>query len=523
MGTTKPNLANTIYQLAFDPSQPNVVYAAMSGQHDIPHKPFDATASGTWGYGGVWKSTDQGVTWSDSSSGLPAGPNPPEPYPACSIISDTSSSPATLYVSMWGGGVYKSTNSGASWNATAAISIGQNHHTYLLKLHQDGTLFCLLGPRATSSSPYTYADAGGLFKSTNGGTTWQNIATSVDTLHGGIPLYSPMQFDVDPNHSSVIYIAASDGVYDPPPGSHFQAQGGIYKTSDGGTHWAKLTLPSDFPYYDGMSPLIDPQNTNRVFLSTEAQGLYESLNAGTSWARVTGVPYSSPQRITFDTANSTLYLGTDGGGVWKLVESTPTVTSTFTQTLTPSTTYTNTQTFTISQTPTPSATKTATLTFSQTVTSSQTLTSSTTATITNTLSASCTPTQTGTVTLTSTLTPTPSDILQIVEHCPYPNPVKYSKQIMLYMRMTDVPDNLTVRIYTLSIRMVRSIYLTDLNGSSNLQGVINNGIAQYAYTLPLDLKDGQGNALSNGVYYYWVEAKKGSVDYRVMGKFVILH
>ncbi len=229
---TKPNLVNTIYQLAFDPAQPNVVYAAISGQHDIPHKPFDASLSGSWGYGGVWKSTDQGATWANSSNGLPSGPNPGEPYPAPSIIADTSTNPATLYVSMWGGGVYKSTNSGGSWAATTAFSIGANTHTYFLKLHQDGTLFCMLGPRNNNTAS-PYPDPGGLFKSTNGGGTWNNITTKIDTANGGIPLYSPMQFDVDPNNSQIIYIAATDGLWDPAPGHYFPPREASTKPSMG--------------------------------------------------------------------------------------------------------------------------------------------------------------------------------------------------------------------------------------------------------------------------------------------------
>ncbi len=284
-----------------------------------------------------------------------------------------------------------------------------------------------------------------------------------------------------------------------------------------------MTLTNDFPYYDGIAPTIDPANTNRVFLTTEAQGIYESLDAGNSWARVTGVPFSSPQRVTFDSAHSTLYLGTNGGGVFKLIEPTTTVTPTYTQTLTSSMTYTCTQTPTLTQTQTCSVTSTVTLTSSQTLTPSQTLTSSMTPTVTSTSTTTATTTQTGTVTLTLTLTPTPSGILQILRHCPYPDPVKLSKNIFLYVEMTDVPDTLSVKIYTISVRQVQHCILTDLSGSPNLQIVYEGNVARFAYTIPLTLKDGQGNDLANGVYYYWLEAKKAGVDYKVIGKFVVLH
>ncbi len=311
-----PTHINTFYQLAFDPSQPKVVYAAMSDQHDIPHKPYDAAPDNPWSIGSVFKSTDEGATWFDSSNGLPLKPKNTRTYPITSIISDTSTKPATLYAAVWGGGVYKSVDSAANWTPLAPISIGENKHTYFLKLHKDGTLFCVLGPRIPEDH-IVYKDPGGLFRSRDKGKTWENITEHADTAHGNIPFYCPIQMDVDPKNSNIIYLATNNGQWSPLPGHFFPDQGGVYKTIDGGKNWKRLTLPPNPAGYDGISVIIDPTNTQRVYFTTENIGLYVSENAGKSWQRVTDIPFASIQRVAFDTAHKKIFVGTNGNGVWR--------------------------------------------------------------------------------------------------------------------------------------------------------------------------------------------------------------
>ena len=108
--TGKP-LRNTTYELAFDPETPGLIWGAFADLHDIPNnnvisgRHYFARASG-----GVGVSTDFGVTWKDSSRGLPA-------KPITSVIVDPRSPKGnrTLYASAFEDGVYKSTDGGKSW------------------------------------------------------------------------------------------------------------------------------------------------------------------------------------------------------------------------------------------------------------------------------------------------------------------------------------------------------------------------------------------------------------------------
>jgi photosystem II stability/assembly factor-like uncharacterized protein len=286
---------NTFYQLAFDMDNPGVIYAAASNQHDIPHW---TQSDGPHYPGGVVKSTDYGKTWVSVSSGLPSDSN----IPTTSIIMDPRDK--SLYVACYGDGVYKSTNGGASWvKKSNGLVIGANKHVYSLKLHNDGTLFCLITGRRVGSS---FPDPGGLFKSTDKGETWTNIATKVS---GNNPLYYPMEFDVHPSDSKTIYLGAGNA-------TGGWAQGGIYKTTDGGSTWRKLTLPGATNPY-GFAPIIEPMNPSTVYFTTEDEGIFVSKDAGETWVEFTGIPIKANHRIIFDYVGNAMYVASYGGGIWK--------------------------------------------------------------------------------------------------------------------------------------------------------------------------------------------------------------
>ena len=143
-------------------------------------------------------STDFGVTWKDTSQGLPG-------KPITSVIVDPKSPKGnrTLYASAFEDGVYKSTDGGRSW-AKASEGLGQpggSLRACRLILHRDGTLFCLV--TALRKDGKFVAEGPGLYRSTDGATSWQWINRSQ-------PLLWPKDFDVDPHDSRVIYLGAAD-------------------------------------------------------------------------------------------------------------------------------------------------------------------------------------------------------------------------------------------------------------------------------------------------------------------------
>src|SRR5262249_1962937 len=135
-------LRNTTYELAFDLETPGTIWAAFADLHDIPNenvisgRHYHAGAAG-----GVGVSTDFGVTWKDTSKGLPS-------KPVTSVIVDPRrpKGTRTLYASAFEAGVYRSTDGGKSWaNASNGLGApGVNVRACRIILHPDGTLFCLV-------------------------------------------------------------------------------------------------------------------------------------------------------------------------------------------------------------------------------------------------------------------------------------------------------------------------------------------------------------------------------------------
>lgn len=288
---------NTFYDLAFDPDVPGLIWAAASEQHDIGHW---SNIEGPLEGGGVVISRDFGRTWRPSSSGLPDAP-------AVSIAIDPNSPPGSrrLWVAVFGYGVYRSDDGGKSWvRKSNGLGNPGNMHVYSLKLHPDGTLFCLItGKRNGTDFPVP----GGLWISGDGGESWHPIADSLN-------LYWPMGFDVHPGDSRIVYLCASDA---PRLGG-----GGIYKTTDGGKTWRRLDVrfpPEYLSYVHTFTPVIHPRDPNILFLTTGTHGIFVSEDSGETWDEWRAIPFINVHRITFDPSDSdVMYITTFGGGVWKV-------------------------------------------------------------------------------------------------------------------------------------------------------------------------------------------------------------
>jgi photosystem II stability/assembly factor-like uncharacterized protein len=291
-------LRNTTYELAFDPATPGLIWAAFADLHDIPNwnviggRHYSARASG-----GVGISTDFGVTWKDTSRGLPS-------KPLTSVIVDPGSPKGsrTLYASAFEAGVYKSTDGGKSWAKPSAGpgAPGVNQRACRLILHADGTLFCLV--TALRKDRRWVAEGPGLYRSKDGGTSWEWINRSQ-------PLLWPKDYDVDPRDSRVIYLGAADANND---------QGGLYKTADGGTHWTRIARKGG----DCFGATVNPRKPDWVYLciaeGDDQPGLWLSRDAGKTWKALEGLPFRSAQRVTFDPRDdSIIYVSTFGGSVWR--------------------------------------------------------------------------------------------------------------------------------------------------------------------------------------------------------------
>ena len=290
---------NTVYQLTPDPEVPGRLYAACSSQHDIPHWMY---VQGPIAAGGVCRSDDFARNWVPLSKGLPEAP-------VTSIMVDPSSptSLRVLYAAVYGHGVYKSVDSGASWTKKAqGIEPEQNRQVYSLQRRKDGTLFCTVAGRRKGRGVDRDL-AGGLFMSGDGAETWKKISSP--------EMFRTVDFALDPVDRNVIYVAAMDGM------GH---TGGVYKTEDGGATWRLLNVQYDRAvcgFIEGFGVQIHPKDRKTLYFLTNTHGMFLSRDAGETWAEIRAPkcpPFMNCQRITWDPCDiRTVYIVTFGGGVWK--------------------------------------------------------------------------------------------------------------------------------------------------------------------------------------------------------------
>jgi photosystem II stability/assembly factor-like uncharacterized protein len=250
------------------PSQPNVFYV---GQVN----------------GGVWKSDDYGRIWTpifDHESTQSIG-----------AIAVAPSDPNIVYVASGeglhrpdlsvGNGIYKSTDAGKTWTHLG-LRDGQQIPALAVDPRDPNRVFA-----AVLGHPYGSNEERGLFRSTDGGQTWQK-AIYKDENTGATDV------EIDPSNPDVIYASmweAREGPWE--DNNTFNGTGGgLFKSTDGGNVWHPLTngLPNDLSQ---IYIAVAPSNPRRLYATVSiASGplaFYRSDDAGESWSKVTDDPRPS--------------------------------------------------------------------------------------------------------------------------------------------------------------------------------------------------------------------------------------
>ncbi len=228
--------------------------------------------------GGVWKTVNAGQSWENISDGF---------FESGSIgaIAVAESDPNVIYVGTGqatirgnvalGAGVYKSTDAGKTWVHSGLRQTGQ---IAKIRIHpQDPDLVYL----AAVGNAFVPNEDRGLFRSKDGGKTWQKILY-VSEKTGVVDLA------MDPVNPRVLYAAAWTGERKPWTIVSGSEESGLFKSNDGGDTWKKLSggLPQGMLGKIGIA--VSPANPNRVWVLVEAGegGLFRSEDAGETWKRL---------------------------------------------------------------------------------------------------------------------------------------------------------------------------------------------------------------------------------------------
>jgi photosystem II stability/assembly factor-like uncharacterized protein len=251
--------------------------------------------------GGVWKTENSGHSWYPiSDEGIPIG--------SIGAIAVAPSNPNIVYVGTgepdirsqhsYGIGMYKSTDAGKTWT-----HIGLEHSEHIGRIAVDQTnpnrVYVAVLGHVYDSNPER-----GLYRSTDGGTTWKKVLFNQKMPND----VGAIEVAIDPRNPRVVY--ASLWATRRPPWSVYAPTnlpgGGLYKSTDGGDTWKQLTggLPTG-DYVGKIGMAIAPSNPNRIWAavddtggavaqtrgggggaSTAPGGIYLSDDAGATWKRV---------------------------------------------------------------------------------------------------------------------------------------------------------------------------------------------------------------------------------------------
>ncbi len=232
--------------------------------------------------GGLWKSTDNGLEWGNITDGKLPGASS-----SIGAVAVAPSDPSTIYIGtgesdirgdlIAGDGVYKSTDAGKTWQF-AGLRDARFISTVVVDPHNPKVVYVASMGHVFAPDPNR-----GIFKSTDGGKTWKKILF-VDNKTGAIDLV------MDPSHPDVMYASMWQaqrtpwGLVSGGPGS------GIYKTTDGGSHWTNITRNPGLPkgVLGRMGLSIADSNPNIVYAIIQAKegGVFRSDDAGATWKRV---------------------------------------------------------------------------------------------------------------------------------------------------------------------------------------------------------------------------------------------
>ena len=233
---------------------------------------------GTTG-GGVWKTTDAGLSWNNISDGYFGG--------GIGAITVAEADPNIIYVGTGsacprgnispGIGLFKSMDAGKTWQSIGLPNAGQVARIQVHPKNPELVYAAVLG------SIFGESDERGVYRSKDGGRTWEKVLF-VSNRTGASDI------SMDPSNPRILF-AGMWHTYRTPWTIHSGSMdGGVYRSTDGGDTWQRMTrgLPADV-MVGKTAVSVSPANPNRVWALIEAAddrgGVYRSDNGGDTWTR----------------------------------------------------------------------------------------------------------------------------------------------------------------------------------------------------------------------------------------------
>ncbi len=242
----------------------------------VPGNKFVAYFGGTGG--GVWQTKNAGQTWNNISDGFYGG--------SIGAVAISEWDPNVIYVGggevtvrgnvSHGDGIWKSTDAGKTWKD---VGLKDSHRIPRIRIHPRNPDLVYAAVLGHLSGPN---DERGVFRSSDGGDTWENILYVNDEV-GACDLI------LDPNNPRIIY-ASTWRIKRTPYSLESGGEGsGLWKSTDGGDTWKEITKNKGLP--EGIVGIIgitvSPLNSDRVWAIIENRdgGLFRSDDAGETWIK----------------------------------------------------------------------------------------------------------------------------------------------------------------------------------------------------------------------------------------------
>ena len=277
--------------------------------------------------GGVWKTANGGLTWApmtDKTGIMSVGAIAVAPSDPNVVYVGTGESCIRGNIS-YGDGMYKSVDGGKTW---VRIGLEDTQHIAKIVVHPQNPDVILV---AALGHAYGPNEARGVFRSSDGGKTWQKVLFK-DAKTGAIDLV------FDPANPHILFAALWEAQRTP-WGMTSGGQGsGLYKSSDDGATWKRLEghgLPGGVLGRIGVS--VSGADGNRIYAIIEAEkgGVYRSEDAGETWQLINPDHrftqrawyfhhiFADPKNLdTVYVLNTAVYRSTDGGRSFNIVRAT---------------------------------------------------------------------------------------------------------------------------------------------------------------------------------------------------------